>query len=96
MEQTYSLQQTIEIAHIAVIMTDNEIVNDLYDSKLGYVNTTELVAKWALEFYNMYRNVNWEDILENNDGKVFPTNVISWDDAIIWFAHKKLKEHDKN
>lgn len=96
MEKQYSLKEATEIAHIAVIMGDNEIVNRLYDPSYGYIFITEVIAKWALEFYDKYKDVNWENILEENDGLIFPKHVMCWDDAIIWFVEEKIKEYAKN
>lgn len=83
----------LDVAHIAVIMGDNNMIDKLLDIKnLGYIAATQLIASWALEFHNKYKNFDWELLYEENDE--FPEKVICWDDAIIYYAHEKYKQLD--
>lgn len=75
-------KQVLEIAQIASIISNN-ICDTMYEKfRIGYIATTYMIAEWALEFYELNKDTDWEDKLDKEG---------CWDDCIIDFAFKKLE-----
>lgn len=88
----YNYTDCIEIGQIAAILSD-ECLQELYDkSNLGYIDCTYAIGEWAVEFFDKYRNTDWEDLLQNPKSFGFNDGTICWDDAIMQFGKQKLNE----
>lgn len=92
----YTIEQVKEIAQISAIMS-SEIYEDLYKKR----RSEQLIALWAIEFYNKFEvetKTNWEEILEegyfpkSNNFRIGKTMDLNcWDDVVIDYAYYKLE-----
>ena len=85
----------IELAMISVIVGDTtlETAYDDNNPDIGYVATAEMVATWAMEFYDKTKHLkteDWEEAQVSPEKFGFRGNC--WDDHIIYFAEDKVKE----
>lgn len=95
-------ETNIEVAAISAVIS-NTIFNKAYEffnnnGMGGYIFTTYEIAAWAVEFEELHRNTNWEQVLENgfkNLSQEFKQQIICWDDAVMDFAHHKFEEFVK-
>lgn len=78
----YKKDEVIEIAQIAAIMADEGRLDKLYNkTQEGYIATTHLMAKWALEFYKLNVDTDWEELLDSEG---------CWDDIIAKYTELKI------
>jgi len=89
-----------EVAMIAAIMGDSDGLDRLYEfvqhnRDAGYILTIDIIGGWAVEFYQKYKNTNWENLLEDPVKVGFSSNVCCWDDAVMEFAEQKFEEYKK-
>lgn len=84
-----------DIAHIAAILS-NYYTDMVYNSRNGFafLRATETIVEWAIEFHTTYKNVNWEQLLDDPEGCGFSKNICSWDEAIVEFGYHKMSEID--
>jgi hypothetical protein len=81
-----------EVAMIAAIMGDN-----CFDKakkafhKGGYIDTVELMGRWAIEFYRKYKDFDWEQLYEKPVMEGINNKVGCWDEAIIEFTLQKIE-----
>ena len=82
-----------EMAMISCIMSTHFFDDMVASSRSGGVIASyDRIADWADEFYNLYRNFNWEDMV-HADGKPceFP-KANGWEDVVILFTREKMKD----
>ena len=94
-ETIISKDSLLDIAMISVIMGDValSIAYDDNNPDIGYVATTEMVATWALEFYNKTKSMKIEDWEEAQiSPEKFGLIGNCWDEHIIMFAEQKAQE----
>lgn len=83
-----------EIAMISAIIS-NVIFDKLYEkTDIGYIAVTDMIADWAIEFFEKHKDTNWGDVM---DGTMKPlstvmNNIICWDDCIMDFAEYKFSQ----
>jgi len=78
-----------EIAFIGVVMGDyitNTLITGNRDRNLGVITLKYLIADWAVEFYQKFKNVDWEQVFENPPMFELPADVCSFEDAIIKYV----------
>jgi len=89
----YTEDETIEIAQIASIMCSNGHLDKLYEKlSTGLLDCTNQIAYYALEFYKETKNVDWEDFIDNPEKYGFDKQCICWDDAILNYIDRKIKQ----
>ena len=87
----------LDVAMIAAIM-GNTALTQAYDDNnpdIGYVATTEMVAKWAIEFHNKTKRMSGEDWeMAHTEPEKYDLDPrgCCWDDHVIFFAENKAKE----
>ena len=87
-ERKLSLEEAIEVGAIASIIADEGRNDMLYiNPNIGYVDSSFLIGKWALEFFLNNENANWEKELDEGKG--------CWDDIIAKYADNKIKEYNE-
>jgi len=99
-EEEYDNDTSVhEIAMISSIIS-NTICKKLYkkvqEEGYGYTVTNNLIASWAVEFYNLHINTNWVEVLEDLTLEPLSpkTKILAcWDDVVVDFAKYKLKEY---
>jgi hypothetical protein len=79
-----------EIALIAAILGDNfsKVIYDA-ENEMGYIATIEQLALWAQEFYDKYKDTDWEAWSLSAPG--YPTGIC-WDQFVIEWGEKKVQE----
>lgn len=88
------MTKELEIATISAIISNYKFAEIYTYKNNGYIATAELIANWSIEFYEKYKNVDWEDLLETPEKYDFNKTTMCWDDAIMEFVDKKL-QNDK-
>jgi hypothetical protein len=83
-----------EIAMIAAIMGDHDCIEKAKKAtynKKGYIDTVELMGRWAVEFYQTYKDFDWEQLYEQPVMEGINNKVDCWDEAIIEFTLQKIE-----
>lgn len=87
---TLEIEEIIEVAQIATIMSDENRFDYLYqiakDKEGGYIGVAYKIGKWALEFYLNNRDKDWEAALDDEG---------CWDDIIINYTKQKIDEYKR-
>ena len=82
-----------EVAVVAIILSDN-YMKELYETPVGYhgsyMTCIDLIHEWAVEFVHKYAHVEeWEEFCATQTDF---ENIMCWDDMVIAFGNKKIKE----
>jgi len=82
-----------EVAMVAIILSDN-YMKELYETPVGYhggyMTCIDLIHEWAVEFVHKYAHVEeWEEFCATQTDF---ENIMCWDDMVIAFGNKKIKE----
>ena len=88
----YNYTDCIEIGQIAALLSESYFETLFQKADLSYIDAAYAIGEWAVEFYDKYRDVNWEDLLENPQSFGLDDRTICWDDAIYQFGQKKLEQ----
>lgn len=84
----------IEISQICSLMTAHRFEELYTKGRVGIIATTNLFAEWSYEFYEKYKEFDWESLLETEQVQTeFPKHCICWDDCIFYYVENKVEQY---
>lgn len=89
---TKLIQEDIkETAMIGMVM-GFLVMDELYEKyDVGSMTLYDIMGDWAVDFYHLHKDTNWEDVQDNPVSFGFSKDVMCWDDAVMEFAQKKAQ-----
>lgn len=82
-----------EMAMTAACMAQ-QIYEELESTGFTELKRTEVITKWAMEFVDKYKYVQWEKLKEDQKyvAEDIPETYEDWDEIVRWYGLKRLKE----
>lgn len=90
--ETVTLEDMKEVSLVSSILSDHYMDSLTKAADIGYIACLDVIAEWALDFYMVHKNYDWEKMFSIvSENPQYPGSA-SWDDVVVAYGANKMKE----